>query len=159
MKKPFFVICLAMLIGMSYAQEENTFTDEELTKYATVMAWAESEKARMTEVYNEWINNNETLEATLFVKIRSTKGDSLKLQELEVSDEQVAAFENIQANYDSMIASFTDVYKGKIKGDIGAGLYNSLRKDLKKNSELKARYKTIFEELKSEAIKEDETEE
>ena len=59
-----------------------------------------------------------------------------------------------------MIASFTDVYKGKIKDEIGAGLYNSLRKDLKKDADLKVRYMAIFERLKTKATtKEKDTEE
>lgn len=149
-------------MGLAKAQDEASFTDEELTKYATVMVWAQMEKEQMTETYNDWINNDETLEAARFVKIKSANGDSVKLQEIEVTDEELVAFEQIQVNYDSMTASFIDVYKGKIKEDIGAALYNRLRKAMRGDADLKARYQAVYDGLMSEQTateEEDETEE
>lgn len=151
-------VALVFFVGLAMigrAQEVREYTDEELTTYATVMAWADDQKGNMTDTYNGWINNDELLEAARFVKIRNAKGDSLKLQAIEASNDEVLAFEKIQVSYDSMIASFTEVYKGKIKEEIGAGLYNSLRKDLKKDEELKVRYTAIFEQLKSAAVTEE----
>ncbi|WP_424963944.1 hypothetical protein [Ekhidna sp.] len=162
MKKVLLLVCLVAGFGLAKAQEEASFTDEELTKYATVMVWAEAEKEQMTETYNDWINNDETLEAARFVKIKSAKGDSVKLQEIEVTEEELVAFEQIQANYDSMTASFKEVYVGKIKEDIGAGLYNRLRKAMRGNADLKARYQAVYDGLKEEqsaAKEDDETEE
>ena len=147
MKKVLLLMCLVAGMGLAKAQDEVSFTDEELTKYATVMVWAQMEKERMTKTYNDWINNDETLEAARFVKIKSAKGDSVKLQEIEVTDEELVAFEQIQVNYDSMTASFKDVYIGKIKEDIGAGLYNTLKKALKSNEEVKVRYQAIYDGL------------
>ena len=147
MKKVLIVLSLIAGFGIAKAQDDVTFTGEELTTYAQVMVWAEVEKGRMTEIYNGWINNDKTLEATRFVEIKNAKGDTAKLQEIEALGDELMAFEKIQVDYDSMIASFTEVYKEKIKGDIGAGLYNSLRKELKKNANLKSRYQAIYDAL------------
>ncbi|MEQ8903731.1 hypothetical protein [Ekhidna sp.] len=161
MKKVLLLICLVAGINMVNAQDETSFSDEELTKYATVMVWAEVEKERMTEVYNGWINNDEVLEAARFVEIKSANGDSLKLQEIEATDDEIMAFQQIQVDYDSMTSSFKEVYIGKIKGDIGAGLYNTLKKELKSSEGTKARYQEIYNGLKEEsAVRvEDESEE
>lgn len=161
MKKVLLLMCLVAGINIVNAQEETSFSDEELTKYATVMVWAEMEKDRMTEVYNGWINNDEVLVASRFVEIKSANGDSLKLQEIEATNEEVVAFEQIQVNYDSMTSSFKEVYIGKIKEDIGAGLYNTLKKELKANENVKARYQTIYDGLMEENVttEKDESEE
>ena len=161
MKKVLLMMCVVAGLSAAKAQEEASFTDEELTSYATVMVWAEVEKERMTETYNDWINNDETLEAARFVKIKSAKGDSVKLQEFKVTDVELMAFEQIQVNYDSMTSSFKEVYIGKIKEDIGAGLYNSLKKEMKSNADVKSRYQTIYDGLLEETTsdEEDETEE
>lgn len=154
-------IVLLLLVGISFigsAQEVKEYTEDELRSYAGVMVWADQQKSIMTDIYNEWINNDELLEAAKFVKIRDAKGDTIKLQELGATDNEVLAFNKIQASYDSMIASFTSVYKDKIKDEIGAGLYNSLRKDLKKDAKLKSNYEALFEQLKAEAKTEEETE-
>ncbi|WP_436517064.1 hypothetical protein [Ekhidna sp. To15] len=161
MKKVLLMMCLIAGFGKVSAQDEATFSDEDLTKYATVMVWAEMEKGKMTEVYNGWINNDPTLEATRFVEIKSAKGDSLKLQELAVSNDEKVAFEKIQMSYDSMTASFKDVYIGKIKTDIGAGLYNTLKKALKADADVKARYKVVYDAIaeESKTTAEEESEE
>ncbi|MEO9869173.1 hypothetical protein [Ekhidna sp.] len=147
MKKVLLMVCLIASTMIVKAQEEVSFNDEELTKYATVMVWAELEKGKMTGIYNEWINNDETLVASRFVEIKKTKGDSLKLQEIAVTNDEVVAFEMIQANYDSMINSFTDVYKAELKEKVSYGLYNKLRKALKADADLKTRYQTIYDGL------------
>ena len=56
------------------------------------MVWADTQKESMTDLYNDWINNDKNLIAARFVQIRDTKGDTLKLQEIEASDEEVIAF-------------------------------------------------------------------
>ena len=159
MRKLLLVTILTGFLTQGFSQDEKEYTDEELTKYATVMVWAEDEKGRMTEVYNSWINDNEDLDAPRFLKLKKANGDSVKLQEIEATDIEVAAYDKILANYDSMTASFKEVYVGKIKEDIGAGLYNTLRADLKSKEELKTRYEAIVEGLKEESEEDDESEE
>ena len=146
------------LLSMVVVKAQDEYTDEELTKYATVMVWAEDEKVVMTDTYNDWINNNEVLDAKVFLDIKNTKGDSVKIADLGVSTEELVAFEMIQAKYDSMTASFKEVYIGKIKNDIGAGLYNKLKKSLKADDDVKGRYDAIYEGLKSEESIEDDAE-
>ncbi|WP_420315771.1 hypothetical protein [Ekhidna sp.] len=159
MKKILFLMFLVVGIGTISAQDEVEFSEEDYTKYATVMLWAEMEKERMTGVYNDWINNDEALAAARFVEIKSAKGDSVKLQEIEVTTEELTAFETIQVNYDSMTASFKEVYIGKIKEDIGAGLYNKLKKALKADANIKTQYKAVYDALKEESAATEEDEE
>ncbi|GAB4252631.1 MAG: hypothetical protein Tsb0034_31230 [Ekhidna sp.] len=160
MRRSLLLIVLSTAFVWAFGQETE-FSDEDIGKYAAVMVWAEAEKKNMTEVYNGWINNDEVLEASRFIKIRNAKGDSVKLGELEVTAEELTAFETIQVAYDSMIASFTEVYKGKIKDEIGAGLYNSLKKEMKSNAEVKERYQAVLEQKRNELAtkQEDESEE
>ena len=160
MRKLVLFTCLLGVFGLAFSQEERQYTDEELSKYASVMVWAEMEKSQMTKVYNDWINKNEDLDAPKFLKIKKAKGDSVKLAEIEASELETAAYAKIIADYDSMTAAFKEVYVGKIKEDIGAGLYNALKADFKKDEELKSRYDAVVATLKEEyASKEDESEE
>jgi len=147
MKKAMLLMMIILGFRSIQAQETSSFTEEELEKYATVMVWAEVEKGSMTETYNNWINNDESIEATRFVKLKAAKGDEAKIQELEATTKEVAAFAKIQSSYDSMTSTFKEVYLGKIKTDIGAGLYNQLRKAMKTDAQLKAKYQAIYDRL------------
>ncbi|MEM6736145.1 MAG: hypothetical protein AAGC64_09465 [Bacteroidota bacterium] len=156
MKKLILYSCLIGMFVTVFSQEEKEYTDEELTKYASVMVWAEMEKDRMTDVYNDWINKNENLDAPKFLKIKEVEGDTIALQELEVTDVEKSAYEKIIADYDSMTSAFKEVYVGKIKEDIGAGLYNSLKTDFEDNADLKSRYDEIVAALKKEYANKEE---
>jgi hypothetical protein len=131
---------------LAKAQEESTFTDEELTTYATVMVWAELEKDRMTDSVEYWVKNNETLSAGQYNELSkaSKAGD---ISTVEATEEEVAVFNDIQQKIEDQKAAFKDVYVGRIKEDIGAGLYNRVNKALKSDDELKERYQAIYDRL------------
>lgn len=156
MKKLALLIVLTGFMAKTQAQEAREYSDEELTSYATVMVWAEEEKGKMTRVYNEWINANEALNAPRFLDIKKAKGDSIKLLEIEATELEVMAFNKILTDYDSMTAVFKEVYVGKIKGDIGAELYNALKADLTSNAQIKERYEAIVAGLKEEGESEEQ---
>jgi hypothetical protein len=59
----------------------------------------------------------------------------------------MAMFNEIQEKIDNKKADFKATYTSKIKEDIGAGLYNRLKKALKADIGLKTRYTTILEGL------------
>lgn len=139
----FFIFCFTC------TQAQETYSDEEITTYAKVMVWAEAEKGRMSETYNDWINNDENVGAKLFLDVKRAKGDSLKIQELDVTEEQITASNLILTKYDSMISSFIPVYKDKIRRDIAIGLHNKLKASLNEDVDLKRRYDVIYKALKT----------
>ncbi|MEP1033134.1 hypothetical protein [Ekhidna sp.] len=159
MKKVLLIVCFIAGFGMAMAQEETTFTDEDLTKYATVMVWAGIEKGKMTEIYNGWIRDNEILDAIRYREIKQAEDDSVKLQEIAVTLIELDAYNRIKMQHDSIMSSFISVLKAEIKETIGKGLYKELKKVLKSDVDVKARYKVIYDGLMDEqGLDEDETE-
>lgn len=153
------LIGFALIIFGSFlatAQEDNSFTDEELTTFATVMVWAELEKGRMTDSVEYWVKNNDNLSAGKYNELSkaSKAGD---ISTVEATEEEVETFNQIQQQIEDQKASFKDVYVGKIKEDIGAGLYNRLNKALKSDEELKTRYQAIYDEILEESKPAEET--
>lgn len=143
------------LCASVYAQEGETFSDEELTKYATVMVWAKEEQGAMTEDLTGRIKGDDILAASRYNDLKESYGDDAKLKEVAATPEEIAAYEEILAYEDSIKSSFKDTYVGKIKSDISVGLYNDLKKALKSDADLKARYKDIETSLQE---KDEETE-
>ena len=148
------IMALIMPIGL-FAQEaeENTFTDEELTSYATVMKWAKSEQKSLSSLVKDsvkiWLDGSE-LTASLYNEMSKSKKKGT-LAEVEANEAQVAKFEEISSKIDTKKAAFTDTYKTKIKEDIGAGLYNRLKKALKADAALKERYEAVLQGLPDES--------
>lgn len=148
MKKLIIGLFFSASLIAAYGQEKGSFTDEELTKYATVMVWAESEKVRMADSVEVWVKSNDKLSAAAYNTLSraSKKGN---IENAEATAEEKAEFELIKKNIEVQKESFKEVYVGKIKEDIGAGLYNKLKKSLKSNPEVKARYEAIYVQIES----------
>lgn len=132
------------------AQEE-TFTDEDLTKYATVMVWAEEEKANLGSVVSDsvsiWIEDT-PLETGKYIELSNADKND-ELASVEASEEELAVYNDVQQRIEDKKANFKEVYVSKIKDEIGAGLYNNLRKALKTDEELKLRYDEVYASIES----------
>mgnify|MGYP007004567449 CR=1 FL=1 len=151
MKKGLLMILMLVGIFAVKAQEEESFTDEDLTKYATVMVWAETEKDNLGKLVSDsvsiWIEGTD-LETSKYIEI--SKADKKgELETVEASEGELAVYKEVQTKIDNKTSTFKEVYVTKIKEDIGAGLYNKLKKALKADDEVKVRYDAIYAELQS----------
>lgn len=157
-----FLVMIMLVVGALSlrAQDETTFTDEELKTYASVMVWAEQEKAALSSIVSDsvaiWLEESPLDNAKYNELSKADKKDDLA--SVEATPEQVTAYQEVRARIEQKTADFKETYVGKIKGDIGAGLYNKLKAALKKDEEVKARYQAIYDELKAEATSEEEAE-
>ena len=152
---------ILLLVGMFNvkAQEEQSFSDEDLTKYATVMAWAEGETLMLQNLVKDsittWLDNSESLDISTYNELSKASD----LSAVEADPAAVEAFKSIQQRIEDKKANFKEVYVGKIKSDIGVGLYNNLKKALKSDEEVKSRYEAIYEEIIAVEPSEADTEE
>ncbi len=148
MKKTWLMCLMTLVILSLQAQEEDktTFTDAELVSYATVMVWVEGEKEKMGDAYNGWIQANDSIEASKFSELLQAKRDD-SLDEVEATENELAAFNSIEAKNEKQQADFKEEFVSKLREEVTISLYNDLRKALKKDDELSARYDQIFDEL------------
>lgn len=150
MRKTFLLVFLLTGIFGVKAQEE-TFTEEELTKYATVMVWAEEEKANLGSIVSDsvsiWIEET-PLETGKYIELSKADKNG-ELATAEATEEELAVYNEVQEKIEGKKTKFVEVYKTKIKEDIGAGLYNKLRKALKSDAELKARYDEVYASIEA----------
>jgi hypothetical protein len=154
MKRLNLIVLLGLMLPFGvWAQDEaeSTFTDEELTSYATVMKWAEDQKAILSSVVTDsikvWMEGSE-LTAGLYNEL-SKALKSGTIEAVEASENAKATFQEISMKIDDKKAVFKETYTTKIKEDIGAGLYNKLKKALKSDADLKTRYDAILAALGS----------
>lgn len=157
-RKFIWVLAVAATLSLQSAMAQDTageaVTDEELTQYATVMNKIDSMKEDLQDRYNEVIKSNELMdEGRRFVAIKGAWGNEAKMAELNVTEEEKAAYEGILVAYDKMVADFKEAYPAIIKDELGAALYNKVSQQLKKDKELEAKYNELLISMK----KDDET--
>lgn len=150
MRKLVVAAFLGLAVFCANAQESETFTDEDLTSYATVMAWAETEQQKLTNLVIDsvetWLADSPLTNARYNDLSKASK-DGI-LDEVEATEEELSTFADIQQRIEDKKQVFIEEYKTRIKEDIGAGLYNKLKGPLKSDMELKARYEAILTNLK-----------
>ena len=133
----------------SIAQE--TFTDEELTKYANLMRWVDQEKKVIVDFISTTVKENENLSGAKYNGL--SKADRAgDVTTVEATTEELEAYNGIKEATDKKRAELSADSKEKIMSDLGANLYNRLKKTLKTDEVIKARYQAIYETLKSEEI-------
>ncbi|MFY0600557.1 MAG: hypothetical protein JXR03_12875 [Cyclobacteriaceae bacterium] len=161
MKKMLVGVVMVLSLFSAKAQDEVSYTDEDLTKYATVMVWAEAErgalKATVKDSVGIWLDEGDVLARSKYNELSKAKKAN-KLEEVEASEEELSVFTDIQSRIDTKKSSFKENYTLKIKEDIGAGLYNKLKRSLKSDAEVKERYDAIYNALIEGAIGGDEEE-
>ncbi len=141
-------VAVAALNNTAMAQDDEV-TDEELKLYATVMNKIDSMKTDMQEKYNEMIKSEETMDGgRRFKELKKANGDETKLAEINATEEEIAAYNAIQEGYEKLVSDFKTAYPTLIKDELGAAVYNKVKKALKADEELKEKYEAIVESLK-----------
>lgn len=144
------VLLVAGVISVKAQGEEETITDEELTTYAEVMVWAESEKEALSNLVSDsvtiWLEGSELTNAKYNELSKADKKDAL--ESADATKAEYDEYAKIQAKIDEKAEKFKETYVSRIKDDIGAGVYNKIKSALKSDDGVKARYDEIYEELK-----------
>ncbi|UXP31582.1 hypothetical protein N6H18_14615 [Reichenbachiella agarivorans] len=139
---------IAVLSLALSAQAQEQITTEQLTQYAQVMMDIDSMKTDLTAKSNDLVKGDPLMDGgRRFNDIKGADGDETKLAELNVTAEELAAYNQIQETIDKMKFVFKNTYTEAIRGGIGATQFNQIRSALKTDPELSAQYAEIVEKL------------
>lgn len=161
MKKVLLFGALFAFLGLAaYAQDEEKVTDEDLTKYANMEVEFSNFVNSRTDSLKSMILENDIFQGgARYNEIKAAWGDEAKMTEAKITDEEKAAYEEVQA----FQASQQDVMK-EFKTDLimdeevlGAGTYNKVLAATKEDPAVKEKLDTMIAEIKAkqEAEKED----
>lgn len=136
----------------AFAQDEaEEITDEDLMKFAvmedSVMAFYEKKNDELVEM----IRNNEVIDgAARYNEIKAAWDNSDKMAEIEVTEEEKRAYEEILAFMGSLSEEVRDLKIELIKNDevLGVATYNKVNKAIKENPEIKEKVDNLQAELK-----------
>lgn len=148
-----FGLLIACLVVCPKTMAQDTeVTNEELTQYAQVTAKIDSLKGDMKAKISEAVKSNELMEGgKLYNQLNKAKGDEAKLAEIGASEEQLAAYAQIQEDITAFKAEFKTQYTAVVKDEIGAGTYNKVKKALKADAAVKSQYDEIVASLTTES--------
>lgn len=154
MKKVFllaFLLLGVMLVESKAQDAAEEITEEEMMKFAameeSVAHFLQSKQDEMVEM----IKTNEVLGgAGRYNEVKAAWGNEEKLAEINVTDEEKAAFQEIQDFIDS-VTEDVKKYKVDLIMDaevLGAGTYNKIAKAMSADPSVKAKIDNLIAELK-----------
>lgn len=145
-----------LLGGLSlaaFAQETTEeVTDEELKKYASVEVMTAEFVEKKTDELKDMILNNEVIEGgARYNEIKAAWGDAAKEAEIELTDEERAAYKAIKDFQDSLQASVVEYKTELIKDDtvLGVSTYNKVNGAIKGDPAMKEKLDQLVAEMKA----------
>ncbi|MDW7695196.1 hypothetical protein R9C00_28595 [Flammeovirgaceae bacterium SG7u.111] len=154
---------LFALLGFSsqlLAQDEEAVTDEEIRKYAVTMDSVAAMKENVKVVMKEMITSNEEISVARYNDLNNAIDDEAKLEEIEATEEEIAFIKEIAAKKEELTGEIKSTLTTMAKEYMGGvKVYNKVKKALKADPEVKAKYDGIMEELAAARTPEEEAEE
>lgn len=145
----FLFLTVWMMSTVAKAQDEG-ITDEDLNKYAVAMDSIENMKATFIETISEMVKSNENVSAARYNDLSKIIDDEAKLQEAEATPEEIEFVKSVAAKKEEETAKINETFQSLAKDYIGAKTYNAVKKALKEDAEIKAKYDSLMEELNKE---------
>ena len=148
--KPAIVVLIALFAHFAAFAQEEEVTDEELTAYATLLLQIDSMKVAAKTQFSEMVKTHELMDGgRRYNAIKKAKGDEAKLAEIEATEEEIAAYNDLVAKNGEVSANIKTFLSTTVKEGIGAKKYNVIKKKLKADADFKAKYDAVFAELKA----------
>ncbi|MBN7812019.1 hypothetical protein J0A68_13790 [Algoriphagus sp. H41] len=150
-----FMFLFGGLSLAAFAQEaagEETVTDDELKKFANVEFMTSEFVDKKTEELKNMILNNEVIDGgARYNEIKAAWGDAAKEAEIELTDEERAAYKAIKDFQDSLQSSVVEYKTELIKDDevLGVSTYNKVNGAIKEDPAMKEKLDQMVEEMKS----------
>lgn len=148
-------LLLSFVIILSKAQTADTqeFTDEDLKKYAITMDSVDAMKANLQAVVTEMVQTNTVMSVPRYNELFKIADDSTKLRAAEASPEEIDFVKQVAARRQEEISKMNATYQSLAKDYVGLKQFNAIRKSIKENEEVRAKYETISKEIDSEGGK------
>lgn len=144
------VPCLLILMAMgSKAQTSNEITDEDLKKYAVTMDSVASMQETLREIVAETVQNNTVMSVARYNDIFKFTDDEAKLKEANATPEEIAFLKQIADLRKVNIERINTAYQSLAKDYVGLKAFNAIRKSLKSDQKLKARYDNVAKDVES----------
>lgn len=137
-------------VTVSYAQTDSpAFTDEDLKRYAITMDSVDAMKANLSAVVTEMVQTNTVMSVPRYNELFKIADDSAKLVAAKATPEEIDFVKKVEARRQEEIDKINANYQSLAKDFVGVKEFNAIRKSIKENEEVKAKYETISKELDS----------
>ena len=144
-------LLLGILNVQGFAQEAEELTEEEIAKYAAMEAKVQTFIQEKQSTMEEMIKENEVIGGgARYNELKAAWGNEEKLTEISATEEEKAAYTEIQNYIDSIGDEVKEYMTGMImdKEVLGAATYNKVRKAMSADPSVKEKIDALVAQIK-----------
>jgi hypothetical protein len=149
--KRIYVLLLAFFVVFSSANAQTAagISDEDLKKYAVTMDSIKVMQQTLQQIVAENVQSNKVMTVARYNQLFKVAGDEAKLAEANATPEEKAFLQEIADLRQYNISRINSTYQALAKEYIGLKAFNTIKKSLETDPNLKARYERINDEVQS----------
>jgi hypothetical protein len=137
--------------GMASASLDTAgISDDDLRKYAVVMDSINTMKKNLLTEISDMVKGNESMTNARYNELSKAGGDEEKLREMKATEEEIAFVKQVNDRKNEGASEISETFQTLARDYIGVETYNEVKNALAADSELKARYDTILNEVENE---------
>lgn len=142
-----FLPCFLLLAAMGSKAQTTEITDEDLKKYAVTMDSVQDMQTSLQELIAKTVQTNTVMEVARYNELFKFTNDEAKLKENNATPEEIAFLKQIEDLRKVNIERINQTYQALAKDYVGLKTFNTIRKSLSSDQELKARYDNLSKDV------------
>ncbi len=147
MRAKFLFITVFSFIAISSFSQDAIVSEEELTKYATVMDSVTEMSIAVQTTLNDMVKESEVMNGTRYNELSKIASDEAKLAEAKATPEEIAFLAEVAEKKKTETLKINQAFQSLAKDYLGAATYNKVKKALAADAALKAKYDSLIEEM------------
>jgi hypothetical protein len=147
MRAKFFLSTVLCLITILSFAQDATVSEEELTKYATVMDSINEMTIVVQATLSDMVKDSEVMNSTRYNEISQIIDDKAKLDATAATPEEIAFVNEVAKTKKEETLKINQAFQSLAKDYLGAATYNKVKKALSADPELKKQYDALLAEM------------
>lgn len=147
MRAKFLFITVFSFIAISSFPQDAIVSEEELTKYATVMDSVAEMSIAVQITLNDMVKESEVMNGTRYNELSKIASDETKLAEANATPEEIAFLAEVAEKKKTETLKINQAFQSLAKDYLGAATYNKVKKALAADATLKTKYDSLIEEM------------
>ena len=144
--KVLLLFFVSVLFGNVVQAQDDAITDDDLNRYAVAMDSIENMKTALIETITEMVKGNEEVSASRYNDLSKIIDDETKLAEAEATEIEIEFVKAVAAKKEEETAKINAAFQSLAIDYIGAKTYNAVKKALKEDEAIKAKYEALLAE-------------
>lgn len=141
--------CFLLMVAVGSKAQTSEITDEDLKKYAITMDSVQDMQTTLQELVAETVRANTVMPIARYNDLFKFTNDEAKLKENNATPEEIAFLKQIDDLRKVNIERINQTYQALAKDYVGLKTFNSIRKSLQSDQELKARYDNVSKDVEA----------